>query len=271
MGKSTFAYHLINYLLSRNENNTYDVNKFKINAENLSYKLLSEKTHPNFFLVENTFLENDIKIEQIRNLLNFLNKTTYKNDLKIVMIDNAELLNLNSSNALLKSIEEPSDNVLFFIIHNNPIKILDTIKSRCTEFKFFLSISEKKFIFNNIAKDYKINSKLENYTESLSFNTPGSLLKYALFTQEVDEEDLNSIDFFIDKYNDQKNPEFLFFLSLIIEKFYLNLCKSKKGNLNQIFLNYSRILNQINSIKKFNLSEKNIFISIKNKIINETR
>ena len=207
----------------------------------------------------------------IRNLLNFLNKTTYKNDLKIVMIDNAELLNLNSSNALLKSIEEPNDNVLFFIIHNNPIKILDTIKSRCTEFKFFLSISEKKFIFNNIAKDYKIDSKLENYTESLYFNTPGSLLKYALFTQEVDEADLNSIDFFIDKFNDQKNPEFLFFLSVLIEKFYLNLCKSKKGNLNQIFLNYSRILNQINSIKKFNLSEKNIFISIKNKIINETR
>ena len=67
-----------------------------------------------FFLIENNFQERDIKIEQVRNLINFLNKTSYKKNLKIIMIDNAEYLNLNSSNALLKSIEEPQDNTFFF-------------------------------------------------------------------------------------------------------------------------------------------------------------
>ena len=41
------------------------------------------------------------------------------------MIDNAENLNLNSSNALLKTIEEPKNNTFFFIIYNSASKILD--------------------------------------------------------------------------------------------------------------------------------------------------
>ena len=60
--------------------------------------------------------EDNIKIDQVRNLLIFLHKSTYTKDLKIVFIDNAEFLNVNSSNALLKSLEEPSSNTFFFII-----------------------------------------------------------------------------------------------------------------------------------------------------------
>ena len=96
----------------------------------------------------NNLLEKDIKIEQVRNLLKFLNKSTYTRNLKIVMIDNAENLNLNSSNALLKAIEEPQDSTFFFIIHNSTSKILDTVKSRCTEFKFSFTTSKKKNIFS---------------------------------------------------------------------------------------------------------------------------
>ena len=147
LGKSTFAYHIINYLLSNNEERKYSTKDFFINETNLSYKLLNTNTHPNFFLIENNLFEKDIKIEQVRSLLRFLNKSTYTRNLKIIMIDNAENLNLNSSNAILKAIEEPQNNTFFFIIHNSASKILDTIKSRCTEFKFFFTISKKKKYF----------------------------------------------------------------------------------------------------------------------------
>ena len=150
LGKATFTYHIINYLLSKDEERKYSIKDFAIDKHNLSYKLLSTNTHPNFFLIENNLLEKDIKIEQVRNLLNFLNKSTYTRNLKIIMIDNAENLNLNSSNALLKAIEEPQNNTFFFIIHNSASKILDTIKSRCTEFKFGLTTSKKVNIFANI-------------------------------------------------------------------------------------------------------------------------
>ncbi len=115
LGKATFAYHFVNYLLSKNEEGEYSVKTFSINENNISYNLLNANTHPNFFLIESNFQGRDIKIEQIRNLINFLNKTSYKKNLKIVMIDNAEYLNLNSSNALLKSIEEPHDNTFFLL------------------------------------------------------------------------------------------------------------------------------------------------------------
>ena len=118
IGKATLAYHMINYLLSKEEDNKYVLNDNQINKENLSYKLLNSYTHPNFFLVENTALEKNIKIEQVRNLIKFLNKSTYSRDLKIIMIDNAECLNLNSSNALLKSLEDNQINTYFIIIHN---------------------------------------------------------------------------------------------------------------------------------------------------------
>ena len=68
----------------------------------------------NFYLLENEFFDTDIKIEQVRNLKNFLYKSTYLKNVKIVLIDDAEKLNINSSNALLKALEEPSKNTFFF-------------------------------------------------------------------------------------------------------------------------------------------------------------
>ena len=86
-GKSTFAYHIINYILSKDEERKYSTKDFVIHEANLSYKLLCANTHPNFFLIENNLLEKDIKIEQARNLLKFLNKSTYIQNIKIIKIE----------------------------------------------------------------------------------------------------------------------------------------------------------------------------------------
>ena len=275
LGKSTFAYHIINYLLSRDEEKKYSIKNLAIDKDNSSYKLLNTNIHPNFFLIENKSLEKDIKIEQIRSLKKFLNKTTYSKDLKIIMIDNAEYLNLNASNALLKSIEEPYSNTFFFIIHNSACKILDTIKSRCTEFKLFFSISEKKKIFENLAKQYKNNVETNEIIESYYFDTPGNLIKYLLIFNKANinilENKLICIHFFIEKYKNEKNPEILSFLSLFVEKFYNELCLNNDKNLNNYFFNQSKILKQIDDMKKFNLDEKNIFIWVKEILENETK
>ena len=114
LGKSTFIYHFINYLLSKGEKYNYDKEKFSIDQNNSTYKLIQNGTHANLFLLDATNNEENIKIEQIRKLLLFLNKSTYYKGLKIVLLDNAEYLNVNSSNALLKAIEEPSINTFFF-------------------------------------------------------------------------------------------------------------------------------------------------------------
>ena len=275
LGKATFSYHIINYFLSENEEKKYSVENFVINETNLSYKLLNSNTHPNFFLIENNLLGKDIKIEQIRDLLKFLNKTTYTRDLKIVLIDNAENLNLNSSNALLKSIEEPQDNTFFFVIHNNASKILDTVKSRCTEFKFTRSITKKKDILKKITKQYKKEFEINNVMEKYYFETPGNLVQFFLSLDKanisITDNTLKCIFHFIEKYENEKNFESLSTLSLFIEKFYNELCSANNKNLSSYFYNQSKILKKIYEMKKFNLNEKNIFIWIKDILQNEAK
>ena len=118
IGKSTFAFHFINYIFSKNEDTKYDLIKNKINLNSISYNLVKNLSHPNFFLISSKDLKKNIEIEQVRNMLNFLNKSTFDNKKKIVLIDNAEDLNISSSNALLKSLEEANESNLFLLTHN---------------------------------------------------------------------------------------------------------------------------------------------------------
>ena len=75
----------------------------------------------------------NIDINQIRELIRSLNKSSFNEKPRFILIDNIELLNLNSINALLKTLEEPSHNIYFILINNNK-KILSTLLSRCINF-----------------------------------------------------------------------------------------------------------------------------------------
>ena len=91
----------------------------QINSENKSFKLVQNKSNPNFILIDVSADKKNIDIDQIRNLILSLNKSSFNDKPRIVLIDNIELLNLNSVNALLKILEEPNDNINFILIHNN--------------------------------------------------------------------------------------------------------------------------------------------------------
>jgi len=275
LGKSTFAYHFINYLLSDKEENNYLVENFKINSSNSSYKLIQNNIHPNFFLLENELTEDNIKIDQVRNLLIFLHRSTYTKDLKIVFIDNAEFLNVNSSNALLKSLEEPSSNTFFFIIHNDASAIKETIKSRCIQFKFYLNIEEKKNIFKKISQDYQLNFNYNDLDKFFYFESPGNLLKYLIALKDSNfyilENNLPCILFLIDKYKTKKDSELLNLITLLIENFYNKLSLNDSNNINNYFTNKNKILYLINDMKKFNLDKKNLLITIDNILKNEAQ
>ena len=61
-GKSTFAFHFTNYLLSKNEKENYKLDDFTINESNKSFNLVKENTHPNFFLI--SFLKSKFIIQE---------------------------------------------------------------------------------------------------------------------------------------------------------------------------------------------------------------
>ncbi len=114
VGKSTLAYHVSNFILSSEEEYSYDEKQSKINKDNRSYKLVQNNSHPNFYLIDLIDEKKSIDIAQIRQMINYTNKSSFNNSPRLILIDNIENLNKNSVNALLKIVEEPKKNIFFY-------------------------------------------------------------------------------------------------------------------------------------------------------------
>ena len=89
--------------------------------KSIAHKTLTENSvHPNFFIISKLFDEkikkfkNYILIDQIRDLESYIYKSSINNLPKFILIDSADDLNINSSNALLKILEEPKKDTFFF-------------------------------------------------------------------------------------------------------------------------------------------------------------
>jgi DNA polymerase-3 subunit delta' len=76
----------------------------------------------------------EIKIEQIRNLSDFMNISTHRQGSRVVVLYPAEALNMPASNALLKTLEEPPPGTVFLLASNGLDRLLPTILSRCRKF-----------------------------------------------------------------------------------------------------------------------------------------
>ena len=106
--------------------------------------LFSANTHPDVRLIntnEDGLDKNkveQIKIDDIREINQFMTLSRQQGNYKIVCINYAETMNVNAANALLKTLEEPPQNSLLFLITHRADSLLPTIKSRCQIWKFNL-------------------------------------------------------------------------------------------------------------------------------------
>ena len=270
LGKSTLAYHLINYFLSINEDFKYDRNKCIINKKNKSFKLLLNNSHPNFYLIDLLNDKKNIDVAQIREMITYTNKSTFDNKARFILIDNIENLNKNSVNALLKIIEEPNENIFFILINNSEKNILQTLKSRCLSFKINLTFNESSNISNQILGSNifnLINHDLINY-----YNTPGETVNLVNFSKSmnVDLKDYTLINFLkllIDNGYYKKNKLVKILLINFIELFFLKeykLSSAKKS----ILYHYHNFIIKIHNTEKFNLDEESLFLEFKTKLLN---
>ena len=268
-GKSTFAYHLVNFFLSKDEELKYDLIKNKINSENKSYKLLQNNSHPNFYLIDLLAEKKNIDVAQIRGMISYTNKSTFNNQDRFIMIDNVEYLNKNSINALLKIIEEPNENIYFILIANSEKNILPTLKSRCIKFKIHFSFDETVNICNQTLNQNilnELNHDLINY-----YCTPGEIIKLVQFAEEkqinLKDHDVSSIiSLIIENTYYKKN---IFIKNLLINFIELFLLKRYKTSNNKNFLLnfYQSFIQKINNTEKFNLDEESLFLEFKSKIL----
>jgi DNA polymerase-3 subunit delta' len=76
-------------------------------------------------------LRNEIVADDIRALNGFFQMSAPDGGYRVVIIDDADLMNVTAANALLKMLEEPPARALLILISHQPSGLLPTIRSRC--------------------------------------------------------------------------------------------------------------------------------------------
>ncbi|HSG24107.1 MAG TPA: DNA polymerase III subunit delta', partial [Azonexus sp.] len=110
----------------------------------LACNWFSQGNHPDFRLLQPNALNDEVELEdgkkkpsqqitidQVRGLDEFLNVGTHRGGLRIVVVNPTEAMNRNTANSLLKTLEEPAAGTLFLLVSSEPMRLLPTIRSRC--------------------------------------------------------------------------------------------------------------------------------------------
>ena len=255
LGKFTLINHLINYFFSKN---SYNYKEKKINPNTETYKKILEGTFENIIFFKNEGSQTT-KINDIRNLKLNLSKSNANNKPRFIVLDDVEKLNINSSNALLKSIEEPSDKNFFILIDNKENDVISTISSRCLKFKIFINELKKKDIIKTLIKDQNIEVNLKYESLDLS---PGMFFKFndLCIKHEIfdDIEYLEKIKKLLNLYKTAKDKNFVNLAILLTDQYFYNLSIKNK---NRVFLLNSvknKIIHYINNFFIYNLNLKSI-------------
>lgn len=134
VGKSHFTHVLSAWLLCQQPTELGACGQCK------SCQLWQAESHPDYRLLEAITDEKTgktsrvIKVDQVREVVGFLNKSAQLNGYRVVVIQPADILNINAANSLLKTLEEPGDKIAIILLTDQPLALLPTIRSRCQHF-----------------------------------------------------------------------------------------------------------------------------------------
>ena len=170
---------------------------------------IKDNNHPDYLLIEPTYLvkgklinrsnselqksnnKETIRIDQIRNIKQFLGQKAIESEKKIILIVDAHLLNEAASNCLLKTLEEPTNGI--FILLTSSIKlIIDTITSRCQliRFKSYSYKDIQEYIKENFkSKMFEFKKEIDlQYLANTSNGSPGKMLENINIWEEIPKE-----------------------------------------------------------------------------------
>lgn len=154
--------------------------------------------YPDLYILKREFNEKtkkvnqNISIEQVRELKDKVLHKSFLNLPKIIIIKEVERLNKDSANALLKILEEPPANTYFFLLTDNLDGLLETIISRCQSIRFYQQPIEK--VRDYLISEYQANNKLATNVAHLS----AGLAERAIIYLEDEEKYKNDLEY-IDK------------------------------------------------------------------------
>jgi hypothetical protein len=205
VGKSSLAHMFAKCLLAGRvpENDSVNI----IEAEDQINRLVDMRTHPDFFVIEQS--DNPVSIDDTRNLLQKIHKMPTLSRWRVVIIENASNLNKNIYNSLLKILEEPPKNTAIIMVCQNTGLIPKTLLSRSVKIDFNpLELNTVQRVLDDIGfENSQKFAKLSN----------GSI-GYAIYLKnhngiEIYDLLLRAFEYFNDGVNQRKN------LQRIIDKY----------------------------------------------------
>ena len=262
-GKSTIINHLMYYIFDK-EN--YNLEKYELNSNTSFYSQFLNNIYSNIIYLSGSDLKN-IKIEDIRNLKSKIFQTSISEKPRFIILNDVELFNINSLNALLKIIEEPSKNNFFILINNNSKPLLETIKSRCIEIKIILSEKKRLSIIESLIKKFAINLILDPITSQLS---PGYFIKFNYIFDEykisLDKDFLKNLTILLNLYKKNKEVIFIDMILFITNSYFSNAKENNLFSIDKINENKNFIFKNINEFFLHNLNQNGLLNLINNKI-----
>ncbi len=138
IGRATLAFRTARFILANPDPQSIsDATDLHVPPDNGVAIKIAHGTHPNILHIQRDWddrakkFKSTLGVDSVRRIIPFLGTTAGEGDWRFVIVDPADDMNRNAANALLKALEEPPKQTVFFLISATPGKLLPTIRSRC--------------------------------------------------------------------------------------------------------------------------------------------
>jgi DNA polymerase-3 subunit delta' len=138
VGKATFAYRAARRLLGARPAPEYGL--LGASPDDQASRLVAARSHPDFMALERAVEDGKTKkfisVDDARSLPEFFAKAPSISAYRVAIVDAADDMNINAANALLKTLEEPPERGVLFLVAHAPGRLMATLRSRCRRLAF---------------------------------------------------------------------------------------------------------------------------------------
>ena len=265
-GKFTLINHFLNYVFDK-EN--YDFENNIIQSNSIFNLRFINNTFQNIIHLSGSDFQ-AIKTDDIRNLKKNLNQSSLQGGNRFIILDDVDLFNLQSLNALLKIIEEPNNNNIFFLINNKSKPLIDTIRSRCLEIKIILSESKKKQIIYSLLKQFNQNMMIDPEGTNVS---AGNFIKFNYILEQnnidLNKDFLSNLKLFIDLYKKKKDKLFKDLIFFFVDYSFKAQLKNDVASNSRLIQNRLYVIQTIHNFFYYNLNQSSLINNLESNLLNE--
>jgi DNA polymerase-3 subunit delta' len=142
VGKASFAHTAARRVLAETAGPPFSAPGIETPDDHPMVKLVEAGSHPDMRRLERLVnektgnLARNISVDQVRSLAELFGLSPAMSPWRVAVIDTVDELEPSGANAILKMLEEPPPNTVFFLVSHAPGRLLPTIRSRCRRLDF---------------------------------------------------------------------------------------------------------------------------------------